>query len=98
MWVSVRGLSLIIEVLRGWGGDSAIKCPSWKHEELSSDSESQADPGSSLVSKPVQMSFRLQTTKVDQIEERHMQCTSGMFIHICSNLYTHTHTIHIYKW
>lgn len=48
MWVSVGGLSLIIEVLQGWGGDSAIKCPSWKHEELSSDSESQADWPASL--------------------------------------------------
>lgn len=83
MWVLVRGLSLIIEVLQGWGGGSAIKCPSWKHEELSSDSESQADPGSSLASKPVQMSFRPQTIKVDQIEERHMQCTSGIHAYTC---------------
>ena len=96
MWVSVRGLSLIIGVLQGWGGDSAIKCLSRKHEDLSSDSESQADPGSSLASKPVQISFRPQTIKVDRTEERHMLCASGIHAYTCvfipalTYIYTHT--------
>lgn len=101
MWVSVQGRSLILGVLQGWEGDSAIKCLSGKHEDLHSDSESQADPGSSLASKPVQMSLRPQTIKVDRIEERHTLCTSGIHAYTCvfipalTYIHTHTHTTHI---